>query len=112
MIAGAGLDNLPGPIDVRHPLLEIPQCVVMPHSGAVSREARIAAGCAAVDNVLAGAFYSLSAEEAPNGQWLPSVGAFVYQTDETASRRAALASSWSDTVARDRAEAAPQTDAF
>jgi len=54
-IAGAGLDvTTPEPLPADHPLLDLPNVVVLPHIGSASRATRLRMAQLAVDNLLAG----------------------------------------------------------
>lgn len=54
-IAAAGLDvTTPEPLPADHPLLELPNVVVLPHIGSASRGTRLQMAQMAVDNLLAG----------------------------------------------------------
>lgn len=54
-IASAGLDvTEPEPIPADHPLVALPNCLIIPHLGSSSRATREAMARLAVDNVLAG----------------------------------------------------------
>ena len=55
MIHAAGLDvTEPEPIPADHPLLTLPNCVIAPHIGSATIEARTAIGVRAAENILAG----------------------------------------------------------
>jgi lactate dehydrogenase-like 2-hydroxyacid dehydrogenase len=54
-IAAAGLDvTTPEPLPTDHPLLGLPNCVVLPHIGSASRATRTRMALLAADNLLAG----------------------------------------------------------
>jgi lactate dehydrogenase-like 2-hydroxyacid dehydrogenase len=54
-IAGAGLDVTdPEPMPADDPLLALPNCVVLPHTGSATTQARTRMAALAVDNLLAG----------------------------------------------------------
>ncbi|KAJ1980836.1 hypothetical protein H4R34_002306 [Dimargaris verticillata] len=54
-IAGAGLDvTTPEPLPADHLLYQLPNCLVLPHMGSASVEARETMGAIALDNVVAG----------------------------------------------------------
>ena len=54
-IAAAGLDvTSPEPLPAEHPLVQLPNCVVLPHIGSATRETRELIGRMSVDNLLAG----------------------------------------------------------
>lgn len=54
-IAAAGLDvTTPEPLPTNHPLLSLPNCVVLPHIGSASRATRRRMALLAVDNLIAG----------------------------------------------------------
>ena len=62
-IAGAGLDvTTPEPLPPNHPLLALPNVVVLPHIGSASLPTRLRMASMAVDNLLAG----LSGERLPH----------------------------------------------
>ncbi|CDS10528.1 hypothetical protein LRAMOSA03203 [Lichtheimia ramosa] len=55
VIAGAGLDvTTPEPLDTDHPLFKLPNCVILPHIGSATIEAREVMGDICVDNILHG----------------------------------------------------------
>lgn len=55
VIGAAGLDvTEPEPIPADHPLLDLPNCVVIPHLGSSSRATREAMASLAADNLIAG----------------------------------------------------------
>jgi lactate dehydrogenase-like 2-hydroxyacid dehydrogenase len=54
-IAGAGLDvTIPEPLPVDHPLLQLPNCVVLPHIASASYATRAKMAVLAAENVIAG----------------------------------------------------------
>jgi phosphoglycerate dehydrogenase-like enzyme len=54
-IAAAGLDvTTPEPLPANHPLLDLPNVVVLPHIGSASRATRLRMAQLAVDNLVAG----------------------------------------------------------
>ena len=54
-IGSAALDvTEPEPIPADHPLLSLPNCLVIPHLGSASRGTRLAMATRAVENLLAG----------------------------------------------------------
>jgi len=62
-IAAAGLDvTVPEPLPSNHPLLTLPNVVVLPHIGSASLSARQSMAAIAVDNLLAG----LAGEKLPH----------------------------------------------
>jgi len=55
IIAAAGLDvTTPEPLPTDHPLLSLPNCVVLPHIGSATRATRLRMALLAVDNLIAG----------------------------------------------------------
>lgn len=55
VIAAAGIDvTTPEPLPTNHPLLTLPNCVVLPHIGSASRATRTRMALLAADNLLAG----------------------------------------------------------
>ncbi|KAI9228128.1 MAG: glyoxylate reductase [Piptocephalis tieghemiana] len=55
IIGAAGLDVTdPEPIDPSHPLVHLPNCIILPHVGSATLDTRNAMGCLALDNVLKG----------------------------------------------------------
>ncbi len=64
LIAGAGLDvTTPEPLPTDHPLFKLENCVILPHIGSATIEARETMGDMCVDNVLA----ALENKEIPFG---------------------------------------------
>ena len=56
VIAAAGLDvTTPEPLPPDHPLLTLPNCVVLPHIGSASIATRTQMALMAADNLIAGA---------------------------------------------------------
>ena len=54
-IAGAGLDvTTPEPLPPDHPLVSLPNCVVLPHIGSASVATRVQMALMAADNLIAG----------------------------------------------------------
>jgi phosphoglycerate dehydrogenase-like enzyme len=55
LIGGAALDVTdPEPIPASHPLLTLPNCLVIPHLGSASVATRTRMACMAVENIIAG----------------------------------------------------------
>ncbi|KAL1123087.1 hypothetical protein AAG570_002175, partial [Ranatra chinensis] len=55
VIRGAGLDVMtPEPLPANHPLLELPNCVIIPHIGSATIEARMAMTELTINNIIAG----------------------------------------------------------
>lgn len=55
VIAGAGLDvTVPEPLPTDHPLLSLPNCVILPHIGSATIATRLKMAQIAADNLLAG----------------------------------------------------------
>jgi phosphoglycerate dehydrogenase-like enzyme len=55
VIAAAGLDvTTPEPLPTDHPLLTLPNCVVLPHIGSATRATRTRMAQLAADNLIAG----------------------------------------------------------
>ncbi|MCB0185273.1 MAG: D-glycerate dehydrogenase, partial [Caldilineaceae bacterium] len=55
-IAGAGLDvTTPEPLPADHPLLQLPNCVILPHIASASYATRAKMAVLAAENVIAGA---------------------------------------------------------
>ena len=55
VISGAGLDvTVPEPLPTDHPLLQLANCVVVPHIGSATHSTRQAMAMLAADNLLAG----------------------------------------------------------
>ncbi|KAI9317577.1 D-isomer specific 2-hydroxyacid dehydrogenase [Dichotomocladium elegans] len=53
LIAGAGLDvTTPEPLPTNHPLFHLPNCVILPHIGSATIEAREVMGDICIDNIL------------------------------------------------------------
>ena len=64
LIAGAGLDvTTPEPLPTDHPLFQLNNCIVLPHIGSATIEARETMGDMCIDNTIAG----LEGEELPFG---------------------------------------------
>lgn len=64
LIAGAGLDvTTPEPLPTNHKLLRLDNCVILPHIGSATIEARETMGDMCIDNVVA----ALNDKELPFG---------------------------------------------
>lgn len=91
LIAGAGLDVTdPEPLPPQHPLLQLPNCLVLPHIASATTQTRIRMGMQAVDNLIAGLMALTTKSGSNSGSHTPGTpgssggGAAVFADDYVA----------------------------